>query len=98
MLTKTAERPPRLICTQCGRVVPQTNLTPLLGWLDRHWGGLLVLALLILMPLVLLALSPWMENPAAAPERRRRWREHKPSLEFPARPTRLRSPVDRRLG
>ena len=67
LLAKTTDRPPRLICASCGRLQPQTNLPPLLGLLDRHGLGLLALLLLVAMPLVLLALSPWIDQP---PQRR----------------------------
>jgi len=43
-------------------VQPQTNLPPLLGLIDRHGLGLLALLLLLALPLVLLALSPWLEQ------------------------------------
>jgi hypothetical protein len=51
-----------MICASCGRLQPQTNLPPLLGLLDRHGLGLLALLLLVAMPLVLVALSPWLEQ------------------------------------
>jgi len=43
-------------------VLPQTNLPPLLGLIDRHGLGLLALLLLLALPLVLVALSPWLEQ------------------------------------
>ncbi len=61
-MAKTSERPPRLICVSCGRLLPQTTQPPLLGLLDRHGLGLLALLLLISMPLVLTSLSPWLEQ------------------------------------
>jgi hypothetical protein len=72
LVTKTADRPPRLICSRCGRVLPESNLPPLLGELERHIPGLLALALLVAMPLLLLALTPWFEAPRAVegPSRR----------------------------
>lgn len=63
LATKTNERPPRLICTACARPLPQSSLRPLLGELERHAPGLLALILLMALPLVLLAISPWMEQP-----------------------------------
>lgn len=62
LVAKTSDRPPRLICVSCGRLLPQTTPQPLLGLLDRHGLGLLALLLLISMPLVLTSLSPWLEQ------------------------------------
>ena len=62
LVAKTSDRPPRLICVSCGRLLPQTTRPPLLGLLDRHGLGLLALLLLISMPLVLTSLSPWLEQ------------------------------------
>lgn len=53
----------RLICSSCGKVLPQTSSPSLLGLLDRQSGGLLVLAVLVLLPLLLLAFSPWLGGP-----------------------------------
>jgi len=62
LVSKTRDRPPRLICAACGKVLPQSNLPPLIGELERHAPGVLVLLLLVAMPLVLLALTPWLET------------------------------------
>jgi hypothetical protein len=62
LLSKTAERPPRLICSNCGRVRPQPPGPSLLGWLDRHLAGLLVLLLLLAMPFSLLVVAPFLEG------------------------------------
>lgn len=62
LVTKTDDRPPRLICAACGKQLPQSNMPPLLAELDRHAPGVLVLALLVTMPLMLLALTPWLEH------------------------------------
>lgn len=62
LVAKTSDRPPRLICVSCGRLLPQTTQPPLLGLLDRHGLGLLGLLLLISLPLVLTSLSPWLEQ------------------------------------
>jgi hypothetical protein len=59
LLSKTNERPPRLVCSRCGKVLPQASPS-LIGLLDRKSGGLLVLALLVLLPLLMLAFSPWI--------------------------------------
>lgn len=64
LLSKTNDRPPRLICADCGALLPQTNQPPLLGLLDRHALGLVLLLLTVVMPMVLLALSPWVQGPA----------------------------------
>jgi hypothetical protein len=62
MVTKTHEHPPRLICSDCGRVVPQSTVTPVLALLDRHWAGLLALLLLIAAPVLLMTIGPWSEQ------------------------------------
>ena len=62
LVAKTSDRPPRLICVSCGRLLPQTTQPPLPGLLNRHGLGLLALLLLISMPLVLTSLSPWLEQ------------------------------------
>lgn len=62
LVAKTSDRPPRLICVSCGRLLPHTTQPPLLGLLNRHGLGLLALLLLISMPLVLTSLSPWLEQ------------------------------------
>lgn len=59
LLNKTNERPPRLICSSCGKVLPLASPS-LMGLLDRRSGGLLVLAVLVLLPLLMLAFSPWL--------------------------------------
>lgn len=59
LLSKTNERPPRLICSSCGKVLPLESPS-LIGLLDRRSGGLLVLAVLVLLPLLMLAFSPWL--------------------------------------
>jgi len=58
LLTKTNERPPRLICSNCGKLLPLASPN-LIGMLDQRSGGLLVLAVLVLLPLLVLAFSPW---------------------------------------
>lgn len=63
LLTKTSDRPPRLVCADCGALQPQNNQPSLIGWLDRQGPGLLMLLLMVVMPLVLLALSPWIRLP-----------------------------------
>jgi len=63
LLTKTSDRPPRLVCADCGALQPQPNQTPLLGLLDRQAPGLLMILLLVGLPMVLLALSPWIRLP-----------------------------------
>lgn len=59
LINKTSERPPRLICSTCGKVLPLASPS-LIGLLDRRSGGLLVLAVLVLLPLLMLAFSPWL--------------------------------------
>lgn len=59
LLNTTSERPPRLICSNCGKVLPLSSPS-LIGLLDRRSGGLLVMAVLVLLPLLMLAFSPWM--------------------------------------
>lgn len=43
-------------------MLPQNVQPGLLAQIDRHATGLLALALLVAMPLVLLALTPWLES------------------------------------
>ncbi|MFM7313627.1 MAG: hypothetical protein ACKO0M_10755 [Cyanobium sp.] len=62
LLSKTRDRPPRLICAGCGGVQPQTSQPSLLGLLDRQAPGLLILLLMVLMPMLLLAVSPWLQG------------------------------------
>ena len=64
LLSKTSDRPPRLVCAECGALLPQSNPKPLLGLLDRQAPGLLFILVLLLLPLGLLALSPWVRLPA----------------------------------
>ena len=64
LLSKTSNRPPRLACAECGELLPQSNLKPPLGLLDHQAPGLLIIAVLLLLPLSLLALSPWVHLPA----------------------------------
>ena len=63
LLSKTSDKPPRLVCADCGALLPQNNLKPLLGELDRLGPGLVIITLLVLLPLSLLALSPWVRLP-----------------------------------
>jgi DNA-directed RNA polymerase subunit RPC12/RpoP len=35
LVAKTSDRPPRLICVSCGRLLPQTTPQPLLGLLEQ---------------------------------------------------------------
>ena len=81
LLSKTSDRPPRLICADCGALQPQAAPKPLLGLLDRQAPGLLLVGLLVLVPLSLLALSPWVRPTVPpAPERekhRSAERQHK---------------------
>lgn len=52
------------MCADCGTLLPQSNQTTLLGLLDRKASGLLLLLLVLVMPMALLALSPWVQLPA----------------------------------
>jgi hypothetical protein len=70
LVTKTHDRPPRLICSNCGRVLPESTPTPLLVLLERHWVGLLVLLGLILVPGLLMTLGPWAEQRPHRTQRR----------------------------
>ena len=63
LLTKTSDRPPRLVCADCGALQPQNNQPSLMGLLDRQGPGLLMLLLMVVMPLLVLALSPWVRQP-----------------------------------
>lgn len=71
LLTKTSDRPPRLVCADCGGLLPQTNQPSLMGLLDRQAPGLLLLLLMVVMPLVGLALSPWVRPPVEQRSRER---------------------------
>jgi hypothetical protein len=63
-VSKTSHRPPRLVCADCGGLLPQSNQPPLLGLLDRHALGLVLLLLTVVMPVLLIAFSPWVQLPA----------------------------------
>jgi hypothetical protein len=45
LVSKTAERPPRLICSDCGQLVPNQALPPLIALLERLAALALVLGL-----------------------------------------------------
>lgn len=62
LLSKTDDRPPRLVCADCGALLPQNSQPSLLGLLDRKAPGLLILLLMVLMPMGLLAVSPWLQH------------------------------------
>ena len=62
LLSKTNDRPPRLVCADCGALLPQNNQPSLLGLLDRKAPGVLILLLMVLMPMLVLAVSPWLQN------------------------------------
>jgi len=100
LVSKTADYPPRLACSNCGRVLPQPPSPTLLGWLDRHWAGLLVLVLLLVMPFSLLVVAPFLEG---AVERRQPRLEtrvksgHAPSEQHHQPASAVRSPVHRRM-
>ena len=74
LLCKTSDKPPRLVCADCGALLPQTNPRPLLNLLDRQGPGLVIVVVLLLLPLSLLALSPWVRLPA--PRRSERVERH----------------------
>ena len=60
LLVSSHERPSRLLCVRCGKV--QQNSQPtVFGLLGRHALGAMALAvLLVVMPLLVLAMSPWL--------------------------------------
>jgi len=63
LVSKSGDRPPRLVCADCGGLLPQNNQPSLLGSLDRQAPGLVMLLLMVVLPLVALALSPWVQLP-----------------------------------
>ncbi len=100
LVSKTADHPPRLICSNCGRIRPQPPVPTLLGWLDRHWAGLLVLVLLLVMPFSLLVLGSLLERSVdrRQPGLERRGNSRRTTSEQRHEPASVvRSPVHRRL-
>jgi len=72
----------------------------MLGWLDRHWAGLLVLVLLLVMPFSVLVVAPFLEG--SVDRRQPRLEERfEPRQSKPPQPNQpdsaVRSPVHRRL-
>jgi hypothetical protein len=71
-----------------------------LGWLDRHWAGLLVLVLLLVMPFGVLVLAPLLEGVVERRQPRLETRVksgHAPSEQHHQPASAVRSPVQRRL-
>ena len=64
LLTKTKDGPARLICSSCGKVLLQDGHGSRHTFLNRTSGGLLALALVVMLPMLLLAFSPWLGTQA----------------------------------
>jgi DNA-directed RNA polymerase subunit RPC12/RpoP len=63
LVAKSTDRPKQLICVNCGRTLAQKQTPTLLGLIDRYGVGALALLLLVVMPLIVVALAPWVGQP-----------------------------------
>ncbi|MFZ9536405.1 MAG: hypothetical protein ACO274_10110 [Vulcanococcus sp.] len=62
LVTKTQQRPARLICVRCQELLPQSEQVPVWTFLRRHGWGVLVLSCLLLLPVLLTSMSPLLEE------------------------------------
>ena len=67
LLTKTEERPPRLVCVDCRQVLPQSVQVPIITLVVRHFLGVMLLLGLVVVPLLVMSLSPWIDRVPLAP-------------------------------
>ena len=67
LLTKTEERPPRLVCVDCRQVLPQNAQVPIITLVVRHFLGVMLLLGLVVVPLLVMSLSPWIDRVPRAP-------------------------------
>ena len=64
LISKTAERPPRLLCANCGALLPQKPPTPAWVWMQGNLLRLLLLSVLVLLPLIVITISAPLERSA----------------------------------
>ncbi len=67
MISKTQQRPARLVCVECQQVLPQSAQVPIVTLVVRHFWGVVMLLGMVVVPLLLMTLSPWIERVPRAP-------------------------------
>ena len=67
MITKTEQQPVRLVCAECQQVLPQNAQVPIITLVVRHFWGVTLLLGLVVVPLLVTSLSPWIDRVPRAP-------------------------------
>ena len=67
LITKTEQQPVRLVCAECQQVLPQNAQVPIITLVVRHFWGVTLLFGLMVVPLLVMSLSPWIERVPRAP-------------------------------
>ena len=67
MITKTEQPPVRLVCAECQQVLPQNAQVPIITMVARHFWGVTLLLGLVVVPLLVMSLSPWIDRVPRAP-------------------------------
>lgn len=67
MITKTEQPPVRLVCVECRQVLPQNAQVPIITLVVRHFWGVTLLFGFVVVPLLVMSLSPWIERVPRAP-------------------------------
>ncbi len=67
----STEPPIRLICAGCGRPLPVKPGLPPYLWLQLNLRRLILLLILVVLPLLIITVSPWRETSTSREERPR---------------------------
>lgn len=57
----------RLVCVECRQVLPQNAQVPIITLVVRHFWGVTLLFGFVVVPLLVMSLSPWIERVPRAP-------------------------------
>ena len=71
LVAVSTEPPIRLICAGCGRPLPVKPGLPPYLWLKLNLRRWILLLILVVMPLLIVTVSPWSETSTSSEERPR---------------------------